>query len=399
MLMDLKSSPTALMGQRERLAAAYRRRPCLPRHECDTDRSEEKSLMRAAARLIAVLILAAAGSAIAQEKHLIDPTPPGSLNPEPLPPLQNPDAPSTPAKELFARRPTPFPGPPRSIGGYSDGCLAGATPLPNNGPSWQVMRLSRNRNWGNPHLVRFIERFAKNAKKVGWNGLLVGDMSQPRGGPMLSGHTSHQVGLDVDIWFTPMPDHLQSREEREFSSATDVVAPDLLDVDPGVWTHTHTELIRTAAQDPAVTRIFVNAAIKKALCREAGADRNWLSKVRPWYGHAEHFHVRIGCPADSSECKPQPPPDPSDGCGHDLDFWFKESTLHPPPPLIPPKPKPSLTLAGLPPHAGRSSKRRDCHRPDAAPCPIKVSATRRPCPRLHQHWRWYACRNRSGGKS
>jgi hypothetical protein len=42
-----------------------------------------------AARLIAVLILAAAGSAIAQEKHLIDPTPPGSLNPEPLPPLQN----------------------------------------------------------------------------------------------------------------------------------------------------------------------------------------------------------------------------------------------------------------------------------------------------------------------
>jgi penicillin-insensitive murein DD-endopeptidase len=304
--------------------------------------------MRPSARLIAVLILAAAGSAIAQEKHLIDPTPPGSLNPEPLPPLQNPDAPSTPAEELFARRPTPFPGPPRSIGGYSDGCLAGATPLPNNGPSWQVMRLSLNRNWGNPHLVRFIERFAKNAKKVGWNGLLVGDMSQPRGGPMLSGHTSHQVGLDVDIWFTPMPDHLQSREEREFSSATDVVAPDLLDVDPEVWTHTHTELIRTAAQDPAVTRIFVNAAIKKALCREAGADRNWLSKVRPWYGHAEHFHVRIACPADSSECKPQPPPDPSDGCGHELDFWFKESTLHPPPPLIPSKPKPSLTLAGLP---------------------------------------------------
>jgi penicillin-insensitive murein DD-endopeptidase len=72
---------------------------------------------------------------------------------------------------------------------------------------------------------------------------------------MLSGHTSHQVGLDVDIWFTPMPNHVQSREEREFSSATDVVAPDLLDVDPEVWTHTHTELIRTAAQDPAVARI------------------------------------------------------------------------------------------------------------------------------------------------
>jgi penicillin-insensitive murein endopeptidase len=116
-----------------------------------------------------------------------------------------------------------------------------------------------------------------------------------------------------------------------------------------VWTHTHNELIRTAAYDPAVTRIFVNAAIKKALCREAGADRDWLSKVRPWYGHAEHFHVRLACPADSAECKPQPQPDPSDGCGHELDFWFMESTLHPSPPFFPPKPKPELTLAGLPP--------------------------------------------------
>jgi hypothetical protein len=182
--------------------------------------------MRAAARLLVLLMLAAAGSAMAQEKHLIDPTPPGALNPEPLPQLKNPDAPSTPAKELFARKSTPFPGPPRSIGGYFDGCLAGALPLPITGPTWQVMRLSRNRNWGNPQLVRFIERFAENAKKVGWNGLLVGDMSQPRGGPMLSEHRSHQIGLDVDIWFTPMPDHVQSREEREFGEAADVVAPD-----------------------------------------------------------------------------------------------------------------------------------------------------------------------------
>src|SRR6516165_6635565 len=205
--------------------------------------------MRAAARLLAVLMLVTAGSAAAQEKHLIDRTRPGSLDPKPLPPLQNPDAPSTPAKELFARKSTPFPGPPRSIGGYFDGCLAGAMPLQATGPTWQVMRPSRNRNWGNPQLIRFIERFATNAKKVGWNGLLVGDMSQPRGGQMFSEHTSHQIGLDVDIWFAPMPDHVQSREEREFGSATDVVAPDLRDVDPEVWTHRHTALIRAAAQD------------------------------------------------------------------------------------------------------------------------------------------------------
>jgi penicillin-insensitive murein DD-endopeptidase len=301
--------------------------------------------MRAVACLLAVLFLAAAGSAVAQEKHLIDPMLPGSLNPKPLPPLKNPDAPSTPAKELFARKSTPFRGPPRSIGGDFDGCLAGAVPLPITGPTWQVMRPSRNRNWGNPQLIGFIERFATRAKKVGWNGLLVGDMSQPRGGPMLSEHTSHQIGLDVDIWFAAMPDHVQSREEREFGSATNVVAPDLRDVDPEVWAHRHTALIRTAAQDPVVVRILVNAAIKKALCREAGTDRTWLYKVRPWYGHAEHFHVQIACPSDSAECKPPAPPRPSDGCGSELDFWFKDSTLHPPPR----KPKPVLTLAGLPP--------------------------------------------------
>src|ERR1700745_4488070 len=110
--------------------------------------------MRAAARLFAVLVLAAVGSAVAQEKHLIDPTPPGPLNPEPLPSLRNPDAPSTPAKELFARKSTPFPGPPRSIGGYFDGCLAGGVPLPITGAAWQVMPLSGNRQGGNPQLVR-----------------------------------------------------------------------------------------------------------------------------------------------------------------------------------------------------------------------------------------------------
>src|SRR6516162_4061732 len=151
--------------------------------------------MRAVVCLLAVLVLAAASSAVAQEKHLIDPMLPGSLNPEPLPPLKNPDAPSMPAKELFARKSTPFPEPPRSIGGDFNGCLAGAVSLPITGPTWQVMRPSRNRNWGNPRLIRFIERFAENAKKVGWNGLLVGDMAQPRGGQMFSEHTAIKSAL------------------------------------------------------------------------------------------------------------------------------------------------------------------------------------------------------------
>src|SRR5512139_3320 len=70
-----------------------------------------------------------------------------------------------------------------------------------------------------------------------------------------------------------------------------------------------------------------------------------FTRCVPWYGHAEHFHVQLACPADSAECKPPAPPLASDCCGSELDFWFKESTLHPP--LR--KPKPVLTLAGLPP--------------------------------------------------
>src|SRR5712675_3459866 len=129
--------------------------------------------MRAVNCLLAVLFLAAASSGVAQEKHLIDPMLPGALDPKPLPPLTNPDAPSIPAKELFARKSTPIPGPSRSIGGDFNGCLAGAESLPITGPTWPVMRLSRNRKWGTPQLIRFIERFATNARKIGWNGLLV----------------------------------------------------------------------------------------------------------------------------------------------------------------------------------------------------------------------------------
>lgn len=279
----------------------------------------------------------------------VDLTPPGTLNPTPLPPLANPDAPNTPARELFARKATPVPGPARAIGGYADGCMAGAVALPITGPTWQVMRLSRNRNWGNPKLIGFLERLGKNAKKDGWNGLLVGDMAQPRGGPMISGHASHQIGLDVDIWFTPMPDHVLSLEERELTGATNMVEPSGLNVDPKVWTPAHMAVVRAAAEDPQVTRIFVNAAIKKEMCSQAGADRGWLAKVRPWWGHAEHFHVRLACPADSPECKAQPPVPTGDGCGHALDYWFSEGVLHPKPPKEPAPPKRQMTLAGLPP--------------------------------------------------
>ena len=206
--------------------------------------------------------LAVASWAAAQDK--------GTLDPKPLPPLANPADPGLPAKEVFGRAMTPAEAQTRSIGAYWRGCLAGAKALPVDGESWQVVRLSRNRMWGNPAMIAFLESFSRKAKAEGvWNGILVGDISQPRGGPMLTGHASHQVGLDADVWLTPMPDHTLSPEEREDMSAVNMVSEDGLSVDRTHWTPAQAGVIKAAAEEPEVDRIFVNAAIKKALCETA----------------------------------------------------------------------------------------------------------------------------------
>ncbi|WP_338829429.1 penicillin-insensitive murein endopeptidase [Bradyrhizobium sp. 27S5] len=296
-------------------------------------------------RLIPLLIsilVACTVSARAQDK--------GSLAPQPLPPLANPNDPKIGAKELFARKVLPAAMPTRSIGGYTKGCLAGAAQMPLNGDTWQVMRLSRNRYWGHPDMIALLKRLAVNAHKdAGWPGILVGDIGQPRGGPALTGHASHQIGLDADIWLTPMPDRKLSREDREEMSAVMMVRDDRLDIDPRVFTPAHALVIRDAAREPAVQRIFVNPAIKKALCRDARGDRSWLSKVRPWWGHDYHFHIRMRCPSGSPECEGQKPQAEDEGCKpSDLAYWFKDSVLHPKPPPKPPKPRPPTTLAQLP---------------------------------------------------
>jgi penicillin-insensitive murein endopeptidase len=175
--------------------------------------------------------------------------------------------------------------------------------------------------------------------------LLIGDLGQPRGGPMLTGHASHQLGIEGDIWLTPMPDRRLTAEERNEMSATNVVARDGQDIDPQVWRPEHRRLLELAARDPAVNRIFVNPAIKRALCREATGDRSWLHRIRPWYGHDYHFHVRLACPPGASQCHNQAPLPPGDGCGADLAWWFTpEAKL--PQPTQPARP---LLVSDMPP--------------------------------------------------
>lgn len=295
-------------------------------------------------------------------------SPPVTETPEETSPTETPaaptitpklaDAPKPPpgmedaAKYMFAAKRTPTKGPSEPIGYYPKGCLQGAVALPINGPHWQVMRLSRNRNWGTPQLVRFIKNFSdRAAKATGWDGILVGDMAQPRGGPAVSGHVSHQTGLDVDVWFIPMPKDILTAQQREDMAANNLVASDWKHINPKVYTPQHMAFIRTAAQMPGVERVLVNAAIKKQMCDTATGDRSWLSKVRPWYGHHDHIHVRLACPPGANECKKQPPVGSGEGCADaDFKFWFTKAIepRKPPPFGVTPKPPKYLKLADLP---------------------------------------------------
>lgn len=271
--------------------------------------------------------------------------PPGPPKIEPIPDV-------IAAKNLFGAARVGSPLAARAIGKYSRGCLSGGVELQEIGATWQTMRPSRNRHWGHPKLVALVKRLAKEAReKDGWPGLLVGDISQPRGGPMLSGHRSHQVGLDADVWLTPMPDRKLSRRERERVSAISMLDKTWIAVDPKVFTDKHMALIRRAATYRQVQRIFVHPAIKKALCEWAPkGDRSWLGKVRPTPGHYYHFHIRMVCPPGNLACKPQRPVTGAEECGRTLDYWIRRVTPYtgPPRPKKKRKPRPEIKMEQMP---------------------------------------------------
>jgi penicillin-insensitive murein endopeptidase len=255
------------------------------------------------------------------------------------------------ARALFGAKGTPSPHAPYSVGAASRGCLAGGVRLPETGPTWQAMRLSRNHHWGNPVMIDFIGDLSRVAVEAGWKGLYVGDIAQARGGPV-GGHASHQTGLDVDIWYTPATRLDLSRSDRERLSAINVRAADERNVNAN-WTRSHAYILEAAARDARVNRIFVTAPVKLAMCAEADrGDAGWLRKVRPWWNHHDHFHVRLNCPKGASGCVDQDPLPPGDGCA-DAVWWVTEA-LEPPDPDAPaPEPKPPLTLADLPPQCAQ----------------------------------------------
>ncbi len=269
------------------------------------------------------------------------------------------------AKNLFGAQRLPAAVPAKSYGFYSKGCFSGGLAIATDGPTWQAMRLSRNRRWGHPTMIALVEKLSRSATADGWPGLLLGDISQPRGGPMLTGHASHQIGLDADIWLTPMPDRKLSPTERENMSAVSMIKNKGLTVNEKVWTPAHARLLKRAASYPEVERILVHPGIKKKLCDAVTGDRGWLRKVRPFWGHDYHFHIRIGCQPGSTGCKGQAATAKGDGCDKSLAWWFTEEPWRPNKNPDAPKARDLMTMSSLP---------KACRAVLEAPSPVSEAA-------------------------
>jgi penicillin-insensitive murein endopeptidase len=213
----------------------------------------------------------------------------------------------------WAEAKVPSSGASHAIGGYSAGCLAGGVELPLKGRGWEVMRPDRKRHFAHRQLVDFVRQLAAAARRAGLGTVALGDLSQPRGGPAPNGHSSHQTGLDIDVWYAvgrrgkrPRPAPMVDRARNQVAAR---------------WGARQVKLLALAAADPRVERIFVHPVVKRALCRAVKGDRGWLRRIRPWWGHDEHFHVRLRCPEGDAGCLPQAAIPEGDGCA-ELDGWL-----------------------------------------------------------------------------
>lgn len=237
----------------------------------------------------------------------------------------------TQTKEDWSDIKRPIKGQLKSIGSYANGCIIGAKAMPLRGDGFVVIRSNRKRYFAHPSMIEYLKNLGKRIKQEGLPTMLVGDISMPGGGQFLTGHKSHQIGLDADIWLKT--GNISYQDSLNPNAILFVDRKNKV-VDETKWNKNTTEMLRLAATDPKVDRIFINPAIKQKLCDVVTKDRSWLRKMRPWYGHDAHFHVRLKCPKGESLCTPQAPVPLGDGCGSELASWFL-----PPKPLKKTKPK------------------------------------------------------------
>jgi penicillin-insensitive murein endopeptidase len=214
-----------------------------------------------------------------------------------------------------------------SIGSYSNGCFIGEK-MEISGKGYELMRLERKRNFGNVELIKFVKEFAANFYNETGKRILISDLAQEKGGPMKGAHASHQTGLDIDIWNTFLSgDNKLSLAERKDLQPNEIVLKDGKTLTKH-WGKLNEKAILSAASHENVDRIFVNAAIKKTFC-ERHYEHPAQYKIRAWWGHDMHFHVRLKCPENSPECEKQAALDENDnGCEpKKLSWWFSKEAI------------------------------------------------------------------------
>jgi len=221
-------------------------------------------------------------------------------------------------------------------GSYTSGCILGGEALPEEGEGYKVVNTYRNRYYAHSSLTSMIKSWGQWSKEKKLGTLVVGDLSQPAGGPLTGAHRSHQIGLDVDLRLHLLTPGQKIKNRNQFSS-TDVVQCKTTKAQkinyqfmPQKWPVSTTQLLQKIASEKNVERLFVSAGIKKYLCAAFPDYPVWLKKIRPEWGHTSHFHVRLRCPEGMDQCQGQPPipVDVTDtsgvGCsGQDLEYWFK----------------------------------------------------------------------------
>lgn len=211
--------------------------------------------------------------------------------------------------------------PEQAIGFYSKGSLVNADTFPPAGPGLLKIMVPRNRAWATRDLVQILSAEAQESvrKYPGTERLQIGDVANRNGGSIGS-HESHQNGLDADVVYyrenrvEQDPAHNAGFEENFVAQGRVTANFDL---------ERNWDFMSRLVATGRINRIFVDTAIKRALCEyaqrlpePAGAlTVETLRRLRPWPLHHDHMHVRILCPVKGSpRCIAQDEPPPGTSC-------------------------------------------------------------------------------------
>ncbi len=215
-----------------------------------------------------------------------------------------------------------------AIGTHNNGCILYSAELNKNGEGYKLPRIERNHNYGHPEMIALLEDYSYRVKEMLGKDLLIADISKKNGGPIFMLHSSHQTGLDADIWFT-LYDDKQNLSSQDMASIKPLnMADEKLKSVSSYWGSNQEDIIKLFAQSEKVDRIFVNYNIKNYYCSKF-RNQDWQKKIRPWWGHNEHFHIRLKCPQGSEECISKGQEIKDDGCGNDLAWWFSDEAKQP----------------------------------------------------------------------